>query len=174
MKRLVLLSSAIFFLTLAFAGAAIASGLYVGTGGGMVYDPANQDPASLTHVTAGYTFRPSLAAELRAMTTNSFELENDLTHEKASFNAVLFGGRFLFPEEKRSRGFVCLGLGAMEIEADGTSKTRDGFLARFAFGVDFFPTEALGITFESGFSRGMGQTAEVLLFDVIASVGYRF
>lgn len=152
--------------------------LRVSVGGGMVYDPVSQDPTSVTQVSLGYAITPRVEFELRGMTTGDFELENDLTKGKASLNAVTIGTRFITPADDDSAGFVSLAVGALELESDtpaaGEKESRKGFISRLAVGVDFHLTEALSLTLESGFSRGLGQTNEILLFDAVTALSYRF
>ena len=178
MKRTALLT--LFFLAFSLQSvlAATTPAFRVSVGGGMVYDPMNQDPGSLAMASVGYRVLPSFEVEVKAMRSGEFELDSDFTGETFSLTAVTLGGRFITSTGDGDAGFVSFGLGGVEVKAEealpGADSTRTGLLARMGVGVDLAVTDAMGLTLESAFSRGFGNTDEVFTFDVTTSLFYRF
>jgi len=178
MKRIVFVCTAILVLLAHSALAESGPSFRISAGPTMMYDPGNQKSGAGGHVTASYRVIPALEVELYGAMSSDFEVDNDLTNGDAAVSMLTLGGRHVTSLGDKSSAFFAFGAGVLELNADevpaGSDDSRQGGVARFGIGLDFFIIPSLGVTFGTGFNRGFGATSEVVLFDLTASAFFAF
>ncbi|WP_300670408.1 hypothetical protein [Desulfoluna sp.] len=137
--------------------------------GGVVapYDVSASDSAVGWQVSyaAGVTDHVEIGAVL--MKTGEFEVDNDITDGEAEVSALMIQGRWLFSPERKTRGFIDLAGGMMDVDAVTPSvvSSRAGGAARLGLGVDHDLSRNLAIRFSVGYTTGIGRTSEIDLID---------
>ena len=174
MKRIIFICTAILMLQGHTLFAAEGDLFRISAGPTLMYDAFNQEVGTGGYLTVGYRLNPSIELELYGATSSHFEVDNDLTHGDASVSMVTMGGRYMSTMSDKSVGFISMGVGVLELDAEetfeGGDDKRSGGVARFGVGVDVPLTDHLGVTCGAGFNRGFGATDEVILFDLTTSL----
>lgn len=174
MKQLIYAVTALFLLLGQTALAQEGQRYRIAAGPGLFYDAINQDAGSGGALSLGYRLAPGVEMELYGAMSEAFEVDTDLTRGDASVSLLTLGGRYLSPMGEKTLGYISLGVGVLEVEADkspvGGDGTRSGGVARFGVGVDVPVTAHLGVTCGAGFNRGFGATDEIILFDLTTAL----
>ncbi|WP_300667994.1 outer membrane beta-barrel protein [Desulfoluna sp.] len=169
MKRVIFAVTAILMMLGQTALASEGNNIRIAAGPSLFYDSMNQEAGAGGYLDLGYRLTPSVAIELHGAMSDSFGVDNDLTRGDASVRLLTLGGRYMSDMGDASSGYISMGVGVLEIEAEempsGSDDTRSGGVARFGVGVDFPITSQFGVTCGAGFNRGFGATDEVILFD---------
>ncbi|VFQ45840.1 outer membrane beta-barrel protein [Desulfoluna butyratoxydans] len=106
------------------------------------------------------------------MKTGNFEADNDITDGEVEISTLMLQTRWLFNPESKTRGFVDLAGGMMDLDPKGkaTTSSRSGGAARLGIGVDQALTPHLALRFSTGYTTGIGRTSEIDILDVSVSL----
>ena len=142
--------------------------------GGVVapYDVSSSDSAvgwQLSYA-IGVTDHFEIGAML--METGDFEAENDITDGEVEISTILIQGRWIFFPEEKTRGFVDLGGGMMDVSPESSSSisSRSGGAIRMGVGVDRELARGLAIRLGLGYTTGVGRTSEIDVIDASVSL----
>ncbi|VFQ42507.1 outer membrane beta-barrel protein [Desulfoluna butyratoxydans] len=170
MKRMIVAMTAVLMLLGQSAFAAEGHSFRISAGPSLFYDSMSQEAGAGGYLNVGYRVAPSVDLDVYGAVTSDFEVDNDLTRGDASVSMLTLGARYLSSMGDNSTGYIAAGIGVLKLEADevapGTDDSRTGGVARFGVGVDVPLTDHLGLTCGAGFSRGLGSTDEITLFDL--------
>lgn len=113
-------------------------------------------------------------AEIGAMLMKSgyLEAKNDITDGEVEITALMIQGRWLFNPAHKTRGFMDLAVGMMDVDADSPSAiaNRAGGAVRLGGGVDRELNPNLAVRFGIGYTTGVGRTSEIGIIDASISL----
>lgn len=158
-------------LSLCSAAADVGS-LQASAGVVVPYDVSAGDSAVGGHIS--YAIGVTDHAEIGGMFMKSgyLDAQNDITDGDVELSVLMIQGRWIVNPAHKTRGFVDLGAGMMDVDARGPSaiSNRAGGAVRLGIGVDRDIARAFSVRFSTGYTTGVGRTGEIDLLDLSVSL----
>ena len=142
--------------------------------GGVVapYDVSASDSSVGWQASYGIGVTDHVEIGAMLMRTGDFEVKNDITDGEAEVTTLMIMGRWICNPEKKTRGFMDLGFGGMDVDAKDPSAipNRAGAAARVGLGLDRELSPHLAFRFSTGYTTGIGRTSEIDIIDASISL----